>query len=157
MAKSRAEVDRIVADLRKRIGTLGDPVRLPVEAGHLAQFASATGHAPEGPQSAAISDTGALPTFVSLLTNLAFENGPLQTDLPFDMFLHTDDAVTLGRPLRVGDVAHAQARYVDAFMRSGRKGLMVFQHADVEVTTATGDPVATIRVGMASFDLEPAQ
>jgi hypothetical protein len=78
----------------------------------------------------------------------------MEKDLPFDMFLHTDDQVESRRPILAGDQIRAVARYADAYVRVGRNGPLLFQIAEIILTNQKREDVATIRVGSAAFDKE---
>lgn len=143
--------------LRERIGMTGPAITKKIEAGSLIKFARATGQtdalyldeaaAARGPYGAII----AAPTYVSIFCHDTLAD-LITFDLPLSMFLHTDDAVELGPPIRAGDTIDAVARYADAYLREGRNGPLLFQIAEVTLTNQHSAHVATVRVGAVSFD-----
>jgi hypothetical protein len=92
------------------------------------------------------------PTYLSVFTNDTLGHGLMVKDLPFGMFLHTEDQVESFRPIVVGDVITAVARYADVHVREGRNGPMLIQVAEISLTNQRREMVATIRVGSAAFD-----
>lgn len=154
MAASPAELEDLVTRLRTRIGVKGKTVTRLVEAGALAKFARATGQSdpcyldleqPDGRMKAP-------PTYLSVFCNDTMGDGLIDHDLPFDMFLHTDDAVEVHAPIRAGDRITAVAAYADAYLKQGRNGPMLFQFAEMTLFNARDEKVATVRVGSVSFD-----
>ncbi|MDO7842289.1 FAS1-like dehydratase domain-containing protein [Sphingomonas immobilis] len=152
-----ADLQPHVDRLRTRIGTIGPGVSRRIEVGALVKFAHATGQtdplyideaaAAKGPFGAII----AAPTYVSTFCAETMA-GLLTFDLPLSMFLHTDDAVDLGVPIRAGDVISGEARYAEAYLREGRAGPLLFQIAEMTLSNQDGARVATVRVGSVSFD-----
>jgi acyl dehydratase len=153
----RNELQGHLERLRSRIGMIGPGARRKIEAGALIKFARATGQtdplyldeeaARQGPFGALI----ACPTYLSVFANEALV-GLLVHDLPLDMFLHTDDVVEMGVPIRVGDEITATARYADAVLREGRRGPMLYQYTDMTLRNQHGHLVAQLRIGAVSFD-----
>src|SRR5689334_3908493 len=98
-----------------------------IEAGALIKFARATGQTDPlyiDEEAAARGPFGVLiapPTYLSTFANEALV-GLMAQDLPLDMFLHTDDIVEMGMPIRAGDWITANAVYADAALRQGRNG-----------------------------------
>jgi hypothetical protein len=139
-----------VARLRARIGTTGPVITRRMERGPLVKFARATGHE-DLPPDAAEEPAIAPPTYVSTFADEAMA-GFFDLAIPgLDMFLHTEDAVTLGVPIRAGDEIRASATYADVYLRAGRAGPLLFQVADLLLVNQHGAPAATLRVSMASF------
>lgn len=154
MGASPEQLDRLVQQLRGRIGVTGPTVTRRVEAGALAKFGRATGQTdprfldPRQPDGAMIAP----PTYLSVFCNDTMGGGVITHDLPFDMFLHTDDAVEIHAPIRAGDDITAVARYADVYLKQGRNGPMLFQIAEMTLTNQHGAKVATVSVGSVSFD-----
>jgi acyl dehydratase len=67
------------------------------------------------------------------------------------MFLHSDDIAELGAPILAGDEIRASARYVDAYLREGKRGPMLFQTAEMKLTNQADAHVATVRVSAVSL------
>jgi hypothetical protein len=154
LAASPEQLDRLVERLRARIGITGPTATRRIEAGALAKFARATGQTesryldPRQPEGAMVAP----PTYLSVFCNDTMGEGLITHDLPFDMFLHTDDAVEMHAPIRAGDDITAVARYADVYLKQGRNGPMLFQIAEMRLTNQHGAEVATVRVGSVSFD-----
>jgi acyl dehydratase len=154
----RPDLEALVARLRDHIGLESPPVVRTIEAGALRKFAAATGQtdplytdeeaARAGPHGAVLAP----PTYMSVFTNDTLGHGLMVKDLPFAMFLHTEDQVESFRPIVVGDVITAVARYADVHVREGRNGPMLIQVAEISLTNQRREMVATIRVGSAAFD-----
>jgi acyl dehydratase len=155
-----ANLDALLERLRGRIGITSAQVVRKIEAGALIKFARATGQtdplyideeaARAGPYGALVAP----PTYLSTFGNDTLGHGLMEKDLPFDMFLHTDDQVESRRPILAGDQIRAVARYADAYVRVGRNGPLLFQIAEIILTNQKREDVATIRVGSAAFDKE---
>src|SRR6201986_2979411 len=100
MAATPEELEALIERLRARIGTTGPVGTRRIEAGALAKFARATGQTdprfldPRQPEGAMIAP----PTYLSVFCNDTMGEGVITHDLPFDMFLHTDDAVEVHTP-----------------------------------------------------------
>jgi len=145
--------------LRTRIGLVGPVIRRKIEAGALIKFAHATGQtdpifideeaARAGPYGALI----AAPTYVSTFANDALV-GLIVSDLPLNMFLHTDDAAENGEPIFAGDEITAIARVADVYVREGRNGPLLFQIAEMKLTNQRDEHVSTLRIGSVSFDVK---
>jgi acyl dehydratase len=156
---SAEELQRHVERLRKRIGTTGVPATRKVEAGALIKFARATGQTDpifldeEQARRGLFGAVIAAPTYLSTFCADAM-SGLIDLDLPLSMFLHTDDIVELGEPIRAGDCISAVARYADAYIREGRSGPLLFQITEMTLTNQNGEHVALVRVGTVSFDTE---
>ncbi len=143
------DVEALAERLRARIGTQAAPTTSLVEAGALVKFAKATGQADarfldpdQGPV--------APPTFLSTFCAPGLA-GLFELDLPLKMFLHTDDAVELGAPIRGGDTITTAGELTDIFVKQGRRGAMLFQTAKLSLTNQRTEWVATLTVSVASF------
>jgi hypothetical protein len=141
--------EALLETLRLRIGETRGPFVRTIEAGALIRFAAATGQTHpryfdrnHGPVAA--------PTYISTFCAEAVaELITLDPGLP--MFLHSDDVAELGDPIIAGDEIRATARYVDAFVREGRRGTMLFQTAEMRLVNQRNAHVATVRVSAVSF------
>ncbi|CAN5357089.1 hypothetical protein BH10PSE13_BH10PSE13_04770 [soil metagenome] len=158
---SDADLETLVARLRGRTGLCGPTIVRSIETGALVKYAAATGQTDPlyiDAQAAAKGRFGAIiaaPTYLSSFTNEALV-GVMVSDTGFDMFLHTDDGVESFVPIRAGDTIAATACYADAFVKSGGKGPRLFQIAEMRLTNQKQQLVATVRVGMVSFDRDGA-
>lgn len=157
-AKPRPDLNGLLEMLRGRIGMESEPIVRKVEAGALKKFARSTGQSDpiytdeEAARAGPLGVLVASPTYLSTFTNETLGRGLIYKDLPFAMFLHTDDHVESLRPILAGDEIRAVARYADAYLREGRSGPMLFQIAEILLTNQRGEDVAVIRVGSAAFD-----
>lgn len=151
------DLDAQVARLRARIGQENGPVRRRVEAGAITKFALAIGETNPlylDEDFAAGSRFGALiapPTFLSRFCDPEILQDMFAFDLPLTLFLHTDDIVSYGRPIRAGDLLSVSARYADAWVKESRNGPLLFQAVDLTVEGEDGEHVATLRVKTAHF------
>jgi acyl dehydratase len=154
------ELEPVLERLRGRIGMMSEPVTRKIEVGALKKFARATGQtdplyvdeeaARAGPHGALVAP----PTYLSTFGNDTLSFGLIVKDLPFGMFLHTDDQVESFRPILAGDEITAVARFADAYVREGRNGPLLFQIAEILLTNQRGEDVGVIRVGSAAFKLQ---
>jgi hypothetical protein len=96
----------------------------------------------------------AAPTYLSTFGNDTLGHGLIDKNVPFNMFLHTDDQVESRRPILAGDEIKAVARYADAYVREGKNGPLLFQIAEIILTNQKGEDVAVIRVGSAAFNTQ---
>lgn len=144
-----AALDALLAQLRARIGTRSAAVSRRIEPGALVKFAKATGqtdplylqeaHGPLAP-----------PTYLSTFCAEGLA-GVFAVDLPLKMFLHTDDAVDMGEPIRGGDTITAAGELVDVILKHGKRGPMLFQTGEITMTNQHYERVATVRVSMVNF------
>lgn len=150
-------IDVHLQRLRGRIGTLGPIHTRRIEAGALIRFAQVTGETDPllvDEEAAAVGPWGAViaaPTYISTFPFDALQ-GLMVNDLPFDMMLHTDDAVEMGVPIRAGDEITSSARFADAYLREGRNGPMLFQVAEMTLTNQRGETAGVLRVGIVNFN-----
>jgi acyl dehydratase len=145
-------------DVPQRRGPL---VRRRIEAGALLKFARATEEsdplytdedaAQQGPYGALIAP----PSYVGTFGNEAFA-GVFPPAPEFSMFLHTGDTVVHHEPVKAGDLIEAQAVLTSRTMKAGRHGPMLLQTGAMTLTNQHGRCVATVEMGMASFNPEPA-
>lgn len=144
-----ADLKTIVERLRSKIGTRGKSKQHKVEPGALIKFARATGQThphyldeQHGPI--------ASPTWLSRYCADACE-GLIELDIGLPMFLHSDDVARLGAPIRGGDVITASSHLADVFIKKGKRGAMLFQTVEMELTNQHKAHVATVRVSAVSF------
>jgi len=129
-------LEAVLEKLRMRIGETRGPLVRTIEAGALIKFAAATGQTDpryfdrtNGPVAA--------PTYISTFCAEAIA-GLIDLDVGLPMFLH-------------GDEIRASARYVDAYLREGKRGPMLFQTAEMKLTNQADAHVATVRVSAVSL------
>jgi acyl dehydratase len=152
-----AELDSIVERLRSRIGMTTAPFSRRMEAGALIKFARSTGQTDplyideEAARAGPYGRILAAPTYLSTFGNDILVGLVVKEGLPFNMYLHTDDAVEVHAPILAGDLIHAAARYADVYVRQGRNGPLLFQICEMTLTNQDGIDVAVIRVGTCSF------
>src|SRR3990167_5250920 len=130
-------LEAVLEKLRMRIGETRGPLVRTIEAGALIKFAAATGPV-------------AAPTYISTFCAEAIA-GLIDLDVGLPMFLHRDDIAELGAPILAGDEIRASARYVDAYLREGKRGPMLFQTAEMKLTNQADAHVATVRVSAVSL------
>ncbi|MBA3939641.1 MAG: hypothetical protein C0520_00360 [Sphingopyxis sp.] len=142
-------LEAVLEKLRMRIGETRGPLVRTIEAGALIKFAAATGQTDpryfdrtNGPVAA--------PTYISTFCAEAIA-GLIDLDVGLPMFLHSDDIAELGAPILAGDEIRASARYVDAYLREGKRGPMLFQTAEMKLTNQADAHVATVRVSAVSL------
>lgn len=159
MPVSEAECEAHVAMLTERIGRKGPIIVQPIEEGALLKFARATGQTDPlytDPASARAGPFGAIiaaPTYLSIFTSMTTEgSGLVVLDLPYTMFLHSDDSVEVYEPIRAGDTITAQATYHAVFRKNGRTGPMLFQTVEIGMVNQRGVDVGTIQISSVSFD-----
>lgn len=155
--KAEQDIAACMVRLQARIGLEGPRFQRRIEAGALIKYARATGQtdpayidenaAARGPHGMIIAP----PTYVGTFCNDALA-GVIASDVPFDIFLHSDDVVKSFEPIRAGDTIDAVAVFAEAFIREGRNGPLLFQFADMALTNQHGRTVATVRVGSVSFN-----
>lgn len=143
------DIEALLDDLRRRIGTRAEPASRLVEPGALAKFARATGQTDPLFLDTALGPV-APPTYLSTFCAEGLA-GLFILDLPLAMFLHTDDVAALGVPIRGGDMIHSEGELVDVFVKQGRRGPMLFQTARLTLSNQDGAHVATLDVSTASF------
>ena len=155
-AVTAAELDAIVERLRQRIGTETPRTITEVEKGAIRRFADAIGDSNplyRDEQYARRTRFGGIiapPTFVAAFTAGHFPE-IVDSTLPFERMLHSEDTCTCWRSLRPGDVITAFARYAGAFSRQGSRGPMVFQQADLILQDLSAQRVAEVRITTVSF------
>lgn len=135
----------------------GPLVRRRIEAGALIRYARATGQtnpfytdekaAKEGPFGALIAP----PTYIGTFGNEAFE-GVFPETPEYGMFLHSSDSVVQHEPIRADDLIEAQAVLASRTLKDSRQGSMLLQTGIMTLTNQHGRCVATVEVGMASFN-----
>ena len=144
--------------LRGRIGLERGPVLREVEMGAVRKFARAIGetnplyHDEAYARGTRFGGVIAPPTYVSCFTADVIAGGMFDFDIPLKRMLHTDDIVENHRPIRVGDVIAARARYADVYVKHGRNGVLLFQAADMSLTNQRDEPVALVRVVAVNFE-----
>lgn len=143
------DVDAVAQRLRAKIGTRGKSTQHKVEPGALIKFARATGQThpqfldeEHGPIAA--------PSWLSRYCADACA-GLIELDVGLPMFLHSDDAARLGAPIRGGDTITASSHLADVFVKRGKRGAMLFQTVEMELTNQHEAYVATVRVSAVSF------
>jgi acyl dehydratase len=152
----RTNIPQLIELLRRRIGRETEPTVREVEKGAIRKFALAIGdpdplYVDEGyARHTRFGGIVAPPTFVSAFTEGHFPE-IVEQDLPFKQMLHSDDAVTIYRLMRPGDVITAFARYVGANSKEGTRGPMVFQAADLILNDSLFVRVAEVRITTVSF------
>ncbi len=152
----RTNIATIIEELRRRIGTETEPTVREVEKGAIRKFALAIGdpdpvYVDEGyARQTRFGGIVAPPTFVCAFTGHHFPE-IVEQDLPLKRMLHSEDAVTIYRLMRPGDVITAFARYVDAYSKEGARGPMVFQAADLILNDSASERVAEVRITTVSF------
>jgi acyl dehydratase len=135
----------------------GPIVRRRIEAGALVKYARAIGESNPlymDEDAARLGPYGVLiapPAYVGTVGNEAFE-GIFPPAPEFSMFLHTGDAVVHHEPIRAGDLIEAQAVLTSRTMKEGRHGPMLLQTGAMTLTNQHGRRVATVEMGMASFN-----
>ena len=133
------------------------PGSTPYEVGreHVRRFAEAIGDLhpayldPEAARALGHPDVVAPPTFLTVLTFRYSGEGPLadpSLGLDYSLVVHGEQEFTLHRPVVAGDVLHTVQR-VDGIRDAGRNELMT---TVMDVTDATGAPVATVRSTLVS-------
>ena len=156
MSIGRDVLESHVQRLQSRIGTHGPEITRRIEAGALIKFARATGQTDPWfvDEVAALSSIYggliAAPTYVSTFSGDTLSE-LIDLDLPLGMFLHTEDAVEQFEVIRPGMTVHARAVYHNAYLKEGRRGLMLFQEALMDLTSE-GRCLARLMVGAVSFD-----
>jgi 3-methylfumaryl-CoA hydratase len=147
MGKDVAAMTAALRRLRARIGMTREPVRFAIERSDIRRYALACGET----WPAYVVGDEAPPTFIAALQGEGMGHGLFDMDLPCAMFLHSNDGVELFRPIRPGDVLTGQSRYVDAFLREGTTGPMLFQTATMQLTDETCASVARVDTSVVSF------
>lgn len=143
------DMDTLLTQLRTRIGTRSQPVSRRIEVGALIKFANATGQTDPLYLDEANGPV-APPTYLSTFCAEGLA-GLFATDLPFSMFLHTDDAVDIGVPIRAGDRITVRGELVDIFVKQGKEGPMLFQTGELKLTNQDEATAAVVRVSMVHF------
>jgi acyl dehydratase len=152
----RFDGDAFVSSLRIRIGLQTPPTVTEVEKGAIARFARVVGaRSPLHFDQAYALGTRfggiiAPPAFVSTFITGHIPEIFADTT-PLTRTLHSDDIAQLHRPVRAGDVITAHARYVDAELKAGRNGPLIFQTAELILDDCHGERVAEVRVVSVSF------
>ncbi|MET0985334.1 MAG: MaoC family dehydratase N-terminal domain-containing protein [Steroidobacteraceae bacterium] len=150
------DADTLMASLRARIGLQTAPTVTEVEKGAIAKFAHSIGatsplHFDERhARNSRFGGIVAPPTYVSTFITGHIPDIYAPT-APLTRTLHSDDSAQLHRPIRAGDVITAYARYVDAVLKAGRSGPLVFQSADLILDGQDGERIAEVRVVSVSF------
>jgi len=135
--------------LRQNIGLCGKPLTTEVEKGAVRKFARAIGETNPlyfDPEYAVTTRFGAMiapPTFVSALMSMDLPPLP-DPPVPFTVTLHTDDLIKQFAPIKVGDVITSVPKLVDAFVKTGRNGEMLFTTFAYEFTNSDGDLIANV-------------
>lgn len=119
----------LIEKLRPRLGVKTEPVRVEVERGAITRFGGII----------------APPCFLSWFLKGIVPDKVFDFDLGLPTILHSDDVVELGAPIRPGDVITAVGALTNVFEREGRKGPMLFESADVDLTNQGGAFVGMIR------------
>jgi acyl dehydratase len=141
----------LIEKLRPRIGVATEPVRVEVERGAICRFALYTGETnpvffdEERARRTRFGGIIAPPCFLSWFLKGIVPDKLFDFDLPLPTVLHSDDVVQLGAPIRPGDVIEAVGALTEVFERRGRKGPMLFQSGDVNLTNQHGAFVGMIR------------
>ena len=135
----------------------GPLVRRRIEAGALIRYARATGQTDplySDEEAAKAGPFGALiapPAYVGTFGNEAFE-GVFPETPEYGMFLHSSDSVVQHEQIRAGDLIEAQAVLASRTLKDSRQGPMLLQTGLMTLTNQHGRCVATVEVGMASFN-----
>jgi acyl dehydratase len=117
---------------------------------HVRRFAEAIGETspactdPEAARALGHPDCVAPPTFLTVLSFRFAGEGPIvdpEFGLDYSRVVHGEQSFTHHRPVRVGDVLQVVTR-VEQVKDAGRNELIVTAS---EVTSADGEPVATVR------------
>jgi acyl dehydratase len=141
----------LIEKLRPRIGLTTDPVRIEVDRGAIVRFALYTGETNPvffDEDRAKLTRYGGIiapPCFLSWFLKGIVPDKVFDFDPALPTVLHSDDVVELGVPIRPGDVITAVGALTDVFERQGRRGPMLFQSADVNLTNQSGAFVGMIR------------
>ena len=126
--------------VKKLIGVESEPVVLEIEKGTIRKFIEAIDD--DNPR----WKEEAPPAFLSSVLGIA-EPGrsPIQVDVPYARNLNGGYEWEYFKPVRAGDVIAARSKVVDAQMRPGRLGPMLFIGFLITYSNQSGEVVAKVR------------
>ena len=139
----------ITKAIKDLIGKESEPVTLEVEGGHIRRFAEAIEdlnplyieerHARKSNYGGIIAP----PTFIMAICDHDWmDNNIMSIDSPAKNIFNGGNEIELYEPLRVGDKITVTSRLVDAVVKEGSVGKMLFLIWDFTYTNQLGDVVA---------------
>lgn len=139
-----------IEELRKLIGTEGQPVVIEIEKGMIRKFAEAI----EDPnplwqdeEYARKSRYGGLVAPPEILCSVMFSGGASRPEipLPYKRILDGGGEWEFFLPLKPGDVITSVTKFADVYMREGKAGKMIFQVFETIHRNQRGEIVAKSR------------
>lgn len=151
MTLASMTIDEMVDKVRLRLNKPTEPIMFDVEKGHIVRYAHYTGETDpiffdeDYARKTRFGGIIAPPTFISWFLKGIVPDRIFDFDLPLKTVLHTDDVVEIGDVIRPGDTVSAVGVLTDVFVREGRKGTMLFETGDVNLTNQHGRNVGMVR------------
>ena len=142
----------ITEEIKKRIGVESEPVYFDVEKGHIRRFAEAIGDPnplytdEKYARKTKYGTIIAPPTFVTALTDREWARQNIfEVECPLKRILNGGNEIELYEPIRAGDRICVTYKLVDATVREGKVGKMLFLIYEAYYRNQFGDLVAKVR------------
>lgn len=139
----------ITKAIKDLIGKESEPVTIEVERGHIKRFAEAIEDFNplylEERQARKSKYGGVIapPTFIMAICDLAWMDASIiNIDSPAKKIFNGGNEIELYEPLRVGDRITVTSRLIDALVKEGKLGKMLFLTWDFTYTNQLGEVVA---------------